>query len=101
MHILHLSALPVWSLDGKGGMPSLQETLRGHVSGGHHVMLILPKFNLFKDIPTEVQLTRTPPGISPSLAALGTAVPRFAYAWLGVSAVARNRSTLCDGRSTC
>ena len=47
MHILHLSALPVWSMEGGGGMPSLQETLRGHVRRGHRVVLILPMYNLF------------------------------------------------------
>jgi len=33
MRILEISALPVWSMDGKGGMPSLRETLRGHARG--------------------------------------------------------------------
>jgi len=37
MRFLHISPLPVWPMEGKGGMPSLRETLRGHVriSGGH------------------------------------------------------------------
>ena len=54
MHILHLSALPVWSMDGKGGMPSLRETLRGHVTAGHHVTLVLPRYDLFTDVLVEV-----------------------------------------------
>lgn len=54
MDILHLSALPVWSMDGKGGMPSLRETLRGHVSAGHRVVVVLPKHELFNDVPTLV-----------------------------------------------
>lgn len=49
MKFLHISALPVWPLEGKGGMPSLRETLRGHVRGGHEVVLALPKFNIIGD----------------------------------------------------
>ncbi len=49
MRILNLSALPVWSMAGKGGMPSLCETLRGHVRGGHAVVLVLPRYHLFSD----------------------------------------------------
>jgi len=49
MKILHISALPVWSMDGKGGMPSLRETLKGHIAAGHTIELILPKYNLFSD----------------------------------------------------
>lgn len=56
MQILHLSALPVWSMDGKGGMPSLRETLRGHVRAGHQVILVLPKVDLFRDVPAEVSV---------------------------------------------
>lgn len=52
MNILEISALPIWSMDGKGGMPSLRETLRGHVRGGHDVTVILPKYHLFNDDPT-------------------------------------------------
>jgi glycosyltransferase involved in cell wall biosynthesis len=33
-------------------MPSLRETLRGHVRGGHDVTVILPKYHLFNDDPT-------------------------------------------------
>jgi len=36
-------------MDGKGGMPSLRETLRGHVRGGHEILLILPRYDLFSD----------------------------------------------------
>ena len=49
MKILHISALPVWSMKGKGGMPSLRETLAGHIRAGHHIKLILPKYDLFSD----------------------------------------------------
>lgn len=49
MKILHISALPVWSMEGKGGMPSLRETLRGHVRGGHKILVILPRYDLFSD----------------------------------------------------
>ncbi|NIA11339.1 MAG: glycosyltransferase [Nitrospiraceae bacterium] len=54
MKILHISALPIWSMDGKGGMPSLQETLRGHLRGGHDIQLILPGYDLFSDEPTRL-----------------------------------------------
>jgi len=49
LKILHISALPVWSMDGKGGMPSLCETLNGHVAGGHEILLVLPRFDPFSD----------------------------------------------------
>jgi glycosyltransferase involved in cell wall biosynthesis len=49
MKILHISALPVWSMDGKGGMPSLRETLKGHVAAGHELCLVLPKYDPFSD----------------------------------------------------
>lgn len=54
--ILHLSALPVWPLEGKGGMPSLRETLRGHVAAGHHVTLVLPQYQLFELHPRPVSV---------------------------------------------
>lgn len=47
MTALHLSAFPVWSMGGKGGMPSLRETLRGHVREGNTIVLILPQCHLF------------------------------------------------------
>lgn len=47
MRMLHLSALPVWPIAGKGGMPSLEQTLLGHVRGGHEVTLVLPEWHLF------------------------------------------------------
>lgn len=56
MHILEISALPVWPMEGKGGMPSLRETLRGHVRGGHQVVLMLPKYQLFEDRPKLVSV---------------------------------------------
>jgi len=49
MRILHISALPVWSMDGKAGMPSLQETLNGHVRAGHALTLILPEYNMYAE----------------------------------------------------
>jgi glycosyltransferase involved in cell wall biosynthesis len=49
MKVLHISALPVWSMGGKGGMPSLQETLKGHIREGHELLLILPRYDLFSD----------------------------------------------------
>lgn len=49
MKILHISALPIWSMDGKGGMPSLRETLNGHVREGHHIDVILPRYDIFSD----------------------------------------------------
>ena len=49
MKILHISALPVWPLEGKGGMPSLRETLHGHLRGGHEIQFILPRYDLFSD----------------------------------------------------
>ena len=49
MKILHISALPVWSMAGKGGMPSLRETLRGHLAAGFEIEMVLPKYDLFSD----------------------------------------------------
>ena len=51
MKILHISALPVWPLEGKGGMPSLRETLHGYLRGGHEIQLILPRYDMFSDEP--------------------------------------------------
>jgi len=55
MNILHLSALPVWSMGGKGGMPSLEETLKGHVRAGHEVILILPEYHPFAEENSRIQ----------------------------------------------
>ena len=49
MKILHISALPIWSMDGKGGMPSLIETLNGHIRRGHQVHIIFPEYDLFSN----------------------------------------------------
>jgi glycosyltransferase involved in cell wall biosynthesis len=49
LKILHISALPVWSMDGKGGMPSLRETLKGHIAAGHEIELVLPQYDPFSD----------------------------------------------------
>jgi glycosyltransferase involved in cell wall biosynthesis len=59
MRFLHLSALWVWPMGGRGGMPSLRETIRGHVRGGAEVHLILPRYDLFADSLREVSV---PPG---------------------------------------
>lgn len=61
MKILHISALPVWSMEGKGGMPSLRETLKGHVAGGHEIELVLPRFDPFSDAATELILPEGQP----------------------------------------
>lgn len=61
MRILHLSALPLWSMDGKGGMPSLRETLSGHVSADHEILLVMPRYNLFEDRPAEIPVDRSAP----------------------------------------
>jgi glycosyltransferase involved in cell wall biosynthesis len=49
MRILHLSALPIWPIEGKGGMPSLRETLRGHARAGCLLIVVLPAFDLFDE----------------------------------------------------
>ncbi len=49
MRILHVSAIPIWSMKGKGGMPSPRETLKGHVRGGHEVIAVMPAHHLFAD----------------------------------------------------
>ena len=36
-------------MDGKGGMPSLRETLKGHLTAGHEIQLVLPRYNPFTD----------------------------------------------------
>lgn len=36
-------------MDGKGGMPSLRETLKGHLNAGHEIRLVLPRYNPFTD----------------------------------------------------
>ena len=41
-------------MDGKGGMPSLRETIHGHTRAGHELTLVLPKYQLFYDTPTEI-----------------------------------------------
>ncbi len=61
MKILHISALPVWPIDGKGGMPSLRETLLGHVRGGHNVVLVTPKYTILED-KAEIVTTRNDEG---------------------------------------
>jgi len=36
-------------MEGKGGMPSLRETLAGHLRGGHEIVLVVPKYHLFSE----------------------------------------------------
>jgi glycosyltransferase involved in cell wall biosynthesis len=43
-------------MDGKGGMPSLQETLKGHVAGGHEIALVLPRYDPFSDDVNELTI---------------------------------------------
>jgi glycosyltransferase involved in cell wall biosynthesis len=43
-------------MDGKGGMPSLQETLKGHVAGGHEITLVLPRYDPFSDDVNELTI---------------------------------------------
>jgi glycosyltransferase involved in cell wall biosynthesis len=62
MKILHISALPLWSMDGKGGMPSLLETVKGHVKAGHEIEMILPQYDLFSNDLEPID-TRNNPGI--------------------------------------
>jgi len=59
MNILHVSALPIWPIQGKGGMPSLYETLEGHRRGGHTITVILPQYGPFGDDPDRIEI---PPG---------------------------------------
>jgi glycosyltransferase involved in cell wall biosynthesis len=47
--VLHISALPVWSMEGKGGMPSLLKTIQGHIHAGFILHLILPKYDLLSN----------------------------------------------------
>ena len=58
MNALHLSALQVWPMGGKGGMPSLRETLRGHVRAGYHVELIVPRYDLFSNDTTSLGIRK-------------------------------------------
>jgi glycosyltransferase involved in cell wall biosynthesis len=87
MDILHLSALPVWSMDGKGGMPSLRETLRGHIRAGHRLVLVLPKYDLFNDIPTPLTIAESD----------GYAVELAPCRWLGPFLVLRRAARWFGG----
>ncbi len=82
VRILHISALPVWPMGGKGGMPSLRETLRGHVQGGHNVVLLLPRYQLFLDRP-ELTSVRHDEGYEVHLAGCSWAPAIFAVRRLG------------------
>jgi glycosyltransferase involved in cell wall biosynthesis len=55
MNLLHISALPIWPIRGKGGMPSLRETVYGHVREGHEVVMVLPRWSLFDRTLTEIE----------------------------------------------
>ncbi len=43
-------------MEGKGGMPSLRETLNGHVDGGHEIELVLPRYDPFSDDAKELTI---------------------------------------------
>jgi glycosyltransferase involved in cell wall biosynthesis len=86
VNLLHVSALPIWSMDGKGGMPSLRETLRGHLRGGHQVVIVLPKYQLFREKP-QVVAVREDAGYEMHLAPCRWVPPLLAIRrgarWLG------------------
>jgi glycosyltransferase involved in cell wall biosynthesis len=48
-------------MDGKGGMPSLRETLKGHIRANHQIQVVIPEFDLFSDdlIPLKVKTEKT------------------------------------------
>ena len=47
MRMLHLSALPLWSMGEKAGMPSLYETIQGYVERAAKIDLILLHANIY------------------------------------------------------
>ena len=61
MRILNISALPVWPMKGGGGMPSLSETLDGHVREGHEITVIIPQYYLFGAELGQVEVPQNPP----------------------------------------
>ena len=90
MKILHISALPIWSMDGKGGMPSLRETLNGHVRGKHNIEVILPQYDLFSDDFAVVRIKHT------DVYSVHIAHCR----WLPIVKAFRNRVSRVYGRNT-
>lgn len=90
MKILHISALPVWSMGGKGGMPSMQETLKGHIREGHELQLILPRYDLFSDnlIPISVRDMK------------GVGIHMAPCSWIPFLKNIRNRVGRVSGRDT-
>ena len=53
-HILHISALQLWGMEGNAGMCCLQETLKGHVRAGYSVTVIIPAYDIWDDGMTPV-----------------------------------------------
>ena len=90
MKILHISALPIWSMDGKGGMPSLRETLNGHVREKHDIEVILPQYDLFSDDFAVVSIKQTD----------AYPVHMARCRWLPIVKVFRNRVSRVYGRNT-
>ena len=90
MNLLHISALPIWSMDGKGGMPSLRETLNGHVREKHDIEVILPQYDLFSDDFAVVSIKQT------DVYSIHMARCR----WLPMVKAFRNRVSRVYGRNT-
>ena len=90
MKILHISALPIWSMDGKGGMPSLRETLNGHVRDNHDIEVILPRCDLFSDDCELVNIKKTE----------AYPVYRAPCRWLPILKAFRNKVRRIYGRNT-
>jgi len=90
MKILHISALPIWSMDGKGGMPSLRETLTGHIRENCAIEVILPRYDLFSDDLAPLSIQQT------GAYKVHTAPCR----WLPVIKIFRNRISRVFGRNT-
>ncbi|WP_020589553.1 glycosyltransferase family 4 protein [Desulfobacter curvatus] len=90
MKILHISALPIWSMDGKGGMPSLRETLSGHIREDCTIKVILPRYDLFSDDLAPLSIERTG----------AYKVYTAPCKWLPVIKSFRNRVSRVFGRNT-
>jgi len=53
MHVLMLSALEVWALQGQGGAPSLYRTLQAYGDAGHRVTFISPTVGANAQVPQD------------------------------------------------
>lgn len=53
MHVLMLSALEVWALQGQGGAPSLYRTLQAYSQAGHQVTFVCPTIGANAQLPVE------------------------------------------------